>query len=360
MLQEESFKESDEEEIVKDHHPSSLPYLQGSTFASILEDTITELRVLSECNNELRIAKTISDMKLLIALKYGVRQLPVTDELESIDPHNLNCNKYKLDKLAADRKYLSDVLSSTYVGLSVNRSFEPLKEYVKKWLDEKTYRATLAEDEIRNRGIRHDLNKQLRQQRNYIKTKIYETDVTIDELRTTVEDTGLYSETRSRYVENWQRARTEQHLQTIYDKEIVPSRVIEYFKQRADYEQRVHAEVELLTNIRINETLEKVESWMNKYDTDMEAIDLKIQLKKNEYQDMFDRRVNLEQTLEKHDQMMKDWIHFKEEREKARLYREKMMNSAIIIQAWWRGLLVRRQLGPYKVKKKKGDAAKKK
>ncbi|VVC88369.1 unnamed protein product [Leptidea sinapis] len=315
MLQEESFKESDEEEIVKDHHPSSLPYLQGSTFASILEDTITELRVLSECNNELRIAKTISDMKLLIALKYGVRQLPVTDELE---------------------KYLSDVLSSTYVGLSVNRSFEPLKEYVKKWLDEKTYRATLAEDEIRNRGIRHDLNKQLRQQRNYIKTKIYETD------------------TRSRYVENWQRARTEQHLQTIYDKEIVPSRVIEYFKQRADYEQRVHAEVELLTNIRINETLEKVESWMNKYDTDMEAIDLKIQLKKNEYQDMFDRR------LEKHDQMMKDWIHFKEEREKARLYREKMMNSAIIIQAWWRGLLVRRQLGPYKVKKKKGDAAKKK
>ncbi|VVC88370.1 unnamed protein product [Leptidea sinapis] len=288
MLQEESFKESDEEEIVKDHHPSSLPYLQGSTFASILEDTITELRVLSECNNELRIAKTISDMKLLIALKYGVRQLPVTDELE---------------------KYLSDVLSSTYVGLSVNRSFEPLKEYVKKWLDEKTYRATLAEDEIRNRG---------------------------------------------RYVENWQRARTEQHLQTIYDKEIVPSRVIEYFKQRADYEQRVHAEVELLTNIRINETLEKVESWMNKYDTDMEAIDLKIQLKKNEYQDMFDRR------LEKHDQMMKDWIHFKEEREKARLYREKMMNSAIIIQAWWRGLLVRRQLGPYKVKKKKGDAAKKK
>lgn len=64
--------------------------------------------------------------------------------------------------------------------------------------------------------------------------------------------------------------------------------------------------------------------------------------------------------IEKHDVLMKDWIHFKEEREKARLYREKMTKSAITVQAWWRGLLVRRQLGPYKVSKKKGAAAKKK
>jgi hypothetical protein len=41
---------------------------------------------------------------------------------------------------------------------------------------------------------------------------------------------------------------------------------------------------------------------------------------------------------------MKDWIHFKEEREKARQYVEKMTKSAIIVQAWWRGLLVRRPL----------------
>lgn len=57
---------------------------------------------------------------------------------------------------------------------------------------------------------------------------------------------------------------------------------------------------------------------------------------------------------------MKEWIHFKEEREKARKYREKMTKSAVTVQAWWRGLLVRLQLGPYKVSKKKGAAKKKK
>lgn len=123
---------------------------------------------------------------------------------------------------------------------------------------------------------------------------------------------------------------------------------------------------------------------MNKYDKDMEAIDLKIQIKKNDYQNMLDKRLDLEKTvtillkhylltyttsynpvfftfqMETHDVLMKNWIHFKEEREKARLYREKMTNSAIVVQAWWRGLLVRRQLGPYKVAKKKGGGEKKK
>lgn len=55
---------------------------------------------------------------------------------------------------------------------------------------------------------------------------------------------------------------------------------------------------------------------------------------------------------------MKEWILFKEEREKLRQYKEKMTNSAITVQAWWRGILVRLQLGPYKVAKKKAPKKK--
>lgn len=56
---------------------------------------------------------------------------------------------------------------------------------------------------------------------------------------------------------------------------------------------------------------------------------------------------------------MKQWINFKEEREKARIYRENMTKSAIIVQAWWRGLLVRRRLGPYRVGRKRRGRKKK-
>lgn len=70
-----------------------------------------------------------------------------------------------------------------------------------------------------------------------------------------MQDAALNAVIRSRYVENWQRARTEQHNQTIVDREAEPSDVIELCKQRSDQEQRVHSEVELLINIAINVSL---------------------------------------------------------------------------------------------------------
>ena len=62
----------------------------------------------------------------------------------------------------------------------------------------------------------------------------------------------MNAEIRSRYVGQWQISRSEQLYQTIQDKESIPSGIIEYFKQRADSEQRVHSEIEVLINIAIN------------------------------------------------------------------------------------------------------------
>ncbi|XP_060805228.1 dynein regulatory complex protein 9 [Amyelois transitella] len=331
-----------------------LSYLQSSLYSTILEDIITQLRILESVNNELHIHKTMSDMGLLRALKFCVEQPKCTDELEGIDPHNLGCMKYKLNKLVADRKYLANIMKDLYIELALDKTYDTLRNSVKVVVNRNDHLKFLLEDEAKNRIIRRDLNKQLRQQRNHIKSVIYDTDVHIEDLNSQVEDAVLNSECCSRYVDNWQRARTEQHIQSIKDQEYSPSTTIEYYKRRYDHEQRVHSEVELLVNIMINETLAKVEGWMDKYDKDMEGIDLKIQIKKNDFQNERDRRIELEETIEKHDKLMKDWVHFKDEREKARLYREKMTNAAITVQAWWRGLLVRLQLGPYKVPKKKG------
>ncbi|XP_023953722.1 dynein regulatory complex protein 9-like [Bicyclus anynana] len=338
-------------------YSSSLSFLQAGLFATILEDAIIEIRILVECNNELRVIKTKSDMGLLLALKYGVLVPKVIDELDEIDSNKLDCNEYKLKKL--DKSWSMMALTDTYISLIRSNTFEALEDNVNKVVNLDKYREDILDSESKNRVLRRELNKQLRQQRNHIKTVIYDTNSTIDKLRAEVEDANLNAEIRSRYVDYWQNARTEQHLTQIQNVEATPTTIIEYYKQRAYYEQRVHSEVELLTNITINETLEKIEMWMNKYDKDMENLDLKIQIKKNDYQDMLDKRINLEDTIEKHDIAMKAWNSFKEEREKARLYVKTMTDSAIVIQAWWRGLLVRKQLGPFKVAKKKGEKKKK-
>ncbi|KAJ8713850.1 hypothetical protein PYW08_007470 [Mythimna loreyi] len=334
-------------------------FMLTSLFTSILEDVITQLWILERCNTGLALIRTLSDIDYLKAIKYGVYDAnEVKDELDGIDPKNLNCTIYKIKKLDADRKYINKVMVATYMGLAQSFSFDNLVSYIHSYEELERYRIHLVEEESKNKLLRKELSKQVRQQRNHIKTVLYDTEVIIDKLRTQVEDSVLYAEVRTRYIDNWQVARTEQHLQTIFDVEYTPATSIEYYKQRSDHELRVHTEVETLVTITINETLEKIEEWMEKFEKDMEKIDLKIQIKKNQYQDKRDKRIGYEEMIEVHEQQMKDWNKFKEEREIARRYHEKMLNSAIIVQAWWRGLLVRLQLGPYK-KIKKPKAKKK-
>ncbi|XP_068619393.1 dynein regulatory complex protein 9 [Battus philenor] len=316
------------------------------------------MRILAECNNALRVTKAMADMDDLLAIKFSVPPAKYVDPLGKINPRDLGREQYKLDKLEADRKLLLDVLTATYSDLTLKKNYHSLLDRSAEMVEFIEYYYTLLEDEARNRTIRRDLNRQIRQQRVHAKTVTYDTDLVIVRLKTQVEDAALNAEIQSRYIGNWERARSEQHQQTIADDERPPNTVIEAYKRRLDYEQRVHTEFELLNNIIINETLEKVESWMNKYDKDMEGIDLKIQIKRSDYENTLEKRIELEETIEKHATLIKDWIKFKEDREAARLYREKMFKAAVIVQAWWRGLLVRLALGPYKVAKKKKPAKK--
>ncbi|XP_041969373.1 dynein regulatory complex protein 9 [Aricia agestis] len=339
---------------------NKLSWFQASLFAKILEDPLKEINILGECNNGLRVAKALSDMPVLLAAKYKVGTSE-TNELprDNVNLQNLDYSTYKIKKLEADRKYFTDTIMACYLHLNLKQDFTVLLEEIQKYIQLNQDRIDLFDENAKNKLLRRDLYRQIRHQRNHIKTFAYDTNNVIENLKRKVQDYSLMTEIQLRYVEKWQQARIEQNDRTIELAESDPAGVIEYYKQRYEQDQRVHAEIELLMNILINETSQKVEEWMNKYDKDIEDVDLKIQYKKNDYQNIHEKRIGLEQTLENRKFLTKEWIEFKKERERHREYVEKMNQSAVIVQAWWRGLLVRQQLGPYKVNKKKGKKKKK-
>ncbi|KAJ2953112.1 hypothetical protein O0L34_g674 [Tuta absoluta] len=91
-----------------------------------------------------------------------------------------------------------------------------------------------------------------------------------------------------------------------------------------------------------------MEEVMAKYDADTEAMDVKIQILMSKNYDITEKKQKLAELLEKRTREIKEWCKFKEDRAKARMYHDKMTRSAVAVQAWWRGLLVRRQMGPYR------------
>ncbi|KOB60194.1 putative IQ motif containing G, partial [Operophtera brumata] len=278
-----------------------LPYLRASLFGTILEDTITQLRILVECNNELRIIKVKSDWTYLLSMKFGINQPKSIDELEGIYLHNLGCNEYKINKLDKDRytdnwqRARTEQHIKTIYDVEITHS-ESIEYYKQRSDHEQRVHSEielLINIVINVKSIEYYKQRSDHEQRVHSEIELLIYIV----INITHSESIEYYKQRS---DHEQRVHSEIELLINIVINITHSESIEYYKQRSDHEQRVHSEIELLINIVIN----KIEDCMNKFDKDMEAIDLKI-----------------------HD-----------EREKARLYREKMTNSAIAVQAWWRGL----------------------
>lgn len=61
---------------------------------------------------------------------------------------------------------------------------------------------------------------------------------------------------------------------------------------------------------------------------------------------------------EQRQEFIEEYKKHKEELRKAALLLQRQTRAATKIQAWWRGTMFRRHLGPYKRKKKKGKGKK--
>lgn len=103
-----------------------------------------------------------------------------------------------------------------------------------------------------------------------------------------------------------------------------------------------------------------IELWAGKYDQDMEKKERELNLLKTAKAKDVERLQDLTRLYKEYEQVV---VEDRIEKEKARRKAEQEaleLKATVKIQAWWRGIMVRKGLGPYgKKKKKKGKKGKK-
>lgn len=105
-------------------------------------------------------------------------------------------------------------------------------------------------------------------------------------------------------------------------------------------------------NYCIDQINDKISFWMDKYQREIKAFDGDITRHKENIAEL---KVKYEEMviLYKHrEKEIKICAESRKEREKQKAFANKQHRSAIVIQAWWRGTMVRKGLGPFKKKKK--------
>ncbi|XP_039296801.1 dynein regulatory complex protein 9 isoform X3 [Nilaparvata lugens] len=138
--------------------------------------------------------------------------------------------------------------------------------------------------------------------------KIKRMDVEASTLKDDLENASFQQEVEIKYTEKWEAARAEQNLTIASIEEARLTKMLRVLQYRIDFEERVHTEITMY----------------------------------------------LEQTTLFHDhaRKIKEYKHEKEERIRESALKEHLNKTTTKIQAWWRGVMVRRHLGPYKKKGK--------
>lgn len=135
---------------------------------------------------------------------------------------------------------------------------------------------------------------------------------------------------------------------------------IDRLHRQIEEEERVNQEIEQYLRTHHVDLEDKLEYWMEKYDKDVEAKQHDLDVLKASKANDLARLQELTKLYAEYEQVVvEDRIEKEKARRKAEQEAEEL-KATVKVQSWWRGIMVRKQLGPYsKKKKKKGKKGKK-
>lgn len=133
---------------------------------------------------------------------------------------------------------------------------------------------------------------------------------------------------------------------------------VEKLRLKVEEENRIHTEIETFLKKEQQKLEEKLEFWMEKFDKDTEMKQNELNTLKSAKATDLAHLQDLAKMIREYEQVI---IEDRIEKEKLRKkidQDELELKSIIKIQAWWRGTMVRREIGAFKLPKKDKDNGK--
>jgi len=280
------------------------------------------------------------------ALNRSFRQNPLTND--------------SLSKIQADRKFLQEVMEETLSEVVGSRSFDSLVKAVNTEKEKKAgLQQTILKEEESRRLVK-TLQRQLGDVKKEKESEIQQRNEMIAHLKDQLQEMKAKTSMEGKYIKKDAEVRVSCTQKRCQQGENALKEDLETLRYKIDEEARVNSEIETYLRQHHQILEDKVEYWMNKYDRDVEQKQHELDvLKASKANDL----AKLQELTQKYSDYEKVVIEDRVAKEQARRKAEQELEelkAATKLQSWWRGTMVRKQLGPYsKKKKKKGKKGKK-
>ncbi|XP_057887473.1 dynein regulatory complex protein 9 isoform X3 [Melospiza georgiana] len=191
------------------------------------------------------------------------------------------------------------------------------------------------------------LQKQLQEVKKQTGQDLQKREKIIDGLKDKLQEITAKVDTESNYLKKNSDLQIQLTQKKCSSAENALEKVIQNLKSKIDEEIQLHTETEDFLMQEYQKVKERLEYWIDKYQKDTAAKD----------QELDDLRALKAENLETMQRFAKECLTFqttiiidrtdKETKKKQREREALELRSAVKVQAWWKGTMVRRFLGPY-------------
>ncbi|XP_005051203.1 PREDICTED: IQ domain-containing protein G [Ficedula albicollis] len=267
----------------------------------------------------------------------------------------------KLKKNYADRQYASDVITVTMKNMEELGTFSSLTDANEREKAKKNKFYDIVIREEKGKKEIKALQKQLQDVKKQTDKDLQNRDEAIDRLKDKLQENMAKWNTESYYMKRSTDLQIHLTQRKCSNAEIALEKEIQNLKSKTDEEIQLHSETENFLSQQYEKVKEKLEYWMEKYKTDTAAKDEEID----------DLKALKAENLETMQRFAKECLLFQttiiidrtdKENKRKQIEQEALeQKSALKVQAWWKGTMVRRFIGPYQELEKylKGQLAEK-
>ncbi|XP_016949916.1 dynein regulatory complex protein 9 [Drosophila biarmipes] len=302
---------------------------------------------LEEASKEIT-SDEYDDLKIM-NLQINERQSPIEGEqLQDVKQH-VKEDETKLEVLETQEE------ESTF---QEDRGLENLKQAIAAFSGNKSEESQAAQQLQESKDELKQLKEDLETEKRVTKDKLQDLEERIADTKYKLRCVSRVNDLEYSLVQRWEEGRLAQGTIWGENAERAYLRDILDIRQRLAREERVSAELRSFRQREIMELQARIKEWQVRYVSEMRRVD-------REAESWELRILEQKKLLQRHQEIFEERMTYVQEYRAQKEEEQRLLNlqihrieCAVRIQAWWRGTMVRRGLGPFKKKPKRGKRGK--
>ncbi|XP_012533374.1 dynein regulatory complex protein 9 [Monomorium pharaonis] len=257
------------------------------------------------------------------------------------------------EKLRRDSLYVSNIIRDLKQEINEHGTIDILIKEIDKITSRKEQEHLVIEENERMQTIVAELRKAIADKKAANEREEERLTKKLTLTRDEKERLKLIKDVEMKYVRVWEAARREQYVLRHELKMDELKKTLNDYCVRERNENRVNDVLTRYLMRRIALIENRIEQWRQRYDREKEMYEGKIRRVRNVIEDARKYLVELTTEYRNNQEFIDTYLAEQEALRRQKEHEDHVQRSAIKMQAWWRGVMVRRKLGPYRPEEKK-------